>query len=54
MEKDDLKRSLRMSDPLSMLNKADKKEFVDHYLTQRDREVYLKRAQDYYEKTFKK
>jgi hypothetical protein len=49
----DLKRSLETADPLSGLSRKDRAEFINHYLTQRDREVMLDRAMLYYRKTFK-
>lgn len=49
----DLKNSLEMSNPLSGLNNKDTKEFLNQYLTKRDREIYLPKALKYYEKTFK-
>lgn len=46
-------QSLEAADPLYGLNKNDKKEFVEEFLSQRDRMKYT-RAMTYFEKTFKK
>jgi len=54
ISKSDLMKSLRTTDPLWGLNKNDKKEFTDHYLSKRDKEIYLKRANKYYKDTFLK
>lgn len=48
----DLEKSLAAADPLSGLSKQDKAHFINHYLSQKDRETYLKRAQTYYQQTF--
>jgi len=47
----DLKKSLEWTDPLSGLSKEEKKEFVNEYLSQSDRER-LKKANEYYKKVF--
>lgn len=46
-------QSLEAADPLYGLNKADKREFVQEFLSQRDR-MKFDRAMTYFEKTFKK
>lgn len=48
----DVERSMKSTDPLFGLNKSDRREFVYHYLSQREREIYLRRANIYYRKTF--
>ena len=47
----DLDRSLQASNPLSGLNKEERKDFMTNYLSTRDREL-LRRAYRYYINTF--
>ena len=49
----DIERSLKTADPLHGLNKSDKAEFINHYLTARDRQILLPRANKYFRQTFR-
>jgi len=49
---EDIQQSLKSADPLSGLSRADRAEFIDYYLSQRDRETSLIRSQEYYRQTF--
>ena len=48
----DLDKSVKTQDPLFGLKEEDKNEFVYDFLNQRERMVLLRRAYDYYHKTF--
>ena len=48
----ELMQSKERTDPLSGLSARDKAEFLNHYLSDRDRKVYFPKAQKYYRDTF--
>lgn len=54
IKRSDLDKSLATADPLWGLNRSDRAEFINNYLSKKDREVYLEKAQRYYKKTFNK